>query len=87
MFLPQLTSGPSSVAFAPDGRSVVYSMGGSLWLQAIDGLASDNTADELTFGPGYDYQPDFSPDGRSIVFARRSRSSGSREPSSSSPSR
>src|SRR5438552_4150783 len=35
MFLPQLTSGPSSVAFSPDGKSVVYSMGGSLWLQAL----------------------------------------------------
>ena len=66
MFLPQLTSGPSSVAFSPDGQRVVYSMGGSLWLQAIDG----DTADELTHGPGYDYQPDWSPDGRFIVFAR-----------------
>ena len=66
MFLPQLTSGPSSVAFSPDGKSVVYSMGGSLWLQAIDSEA----ADELTFGPGYDYQPDWSRDGRSIVFVR-----------------
>ena len=66
MFLPQLTSGPSSVAFSPDGQSVVYSMGGSLWRQEIDGDA----ADELTYGPGYDYQPDWSPDGRSIVFAR-----------------
>ena len=66
MFLPQLTSGPSSVAFSPDGQSVVYSMGGSLWLQAID----SDTADELTYGPGYDYQPDWSPDGRFIVFAR-----------------
>ena len=66
MFLPQLTSGPSSVAFSPDGKSVVYSMGGSLWRQAID----SDTADELTYGPGYDYQPDWSPDGRFIVFAR-----------------
>jgi len=66
MFLPQLTSGPGSVAFSPDGQRVVYSMGGSLWLQAIDG----DTADELTYGPGYDYQPDWSPDGRFIVFAR-----------------
>ena len=48
MFLPQLTSGPSSVAFSPDGQSVVYSMGGSMWRQAIDG----DTADELTNGPG-----------------------------------
>jgi Tol biopolymer transport system component len=66
MFLPQLTSGPSGVDFSPDGKSVVYSMAGSLWLQAIGG----DTADELTHGPGYDYQPDFSPDGRFIVFAR-----------------
>ncbi len=66
MFLPQLTSGPSSVTFSPDGQSVVYSMGGSLWRQAIDG----ESADELTYGPGYDYQPDWSPDGRFIVFAR-----------------
>jgi len=66
MFLPQLTSGPSSVTFSPDGRSVVYSMAGSLWLQAVDG----DTADELTSGPGYDYQPDSSRDGRFIVFAR-----------------
>jgi len=70
MFLPQLTSGPSSVAFSPDGKSVVYSMGGSLWLQAIDGLAAGETADELTYGPGYDYQPDWSPDGRYVVFVR-----------------
>jgi TolB protein len=70
MFLPQLTSGPSSVAFAPDGKSVVYSMGGSLWLQAIDGLEAADSAEELTAGPAYDYQPDFSPDGRFIVFAR-----------------
>jgi Tol biopolymer transport system component len=66
MFLPQLTSGPSSVAFSPDGKSVVYSMAGSLWLQALDG----DVADELTYGPGYDYQPDWSRDGRFIVFAR-----------------
>lgn len=66
MVLPQFTSGPSSVAFAPDGKRVAYSMAGSLWLQDIDG----DTAEELTFGPGYDYQPDFSPDGRFIVFAR-----------------
>jgi len=66
MFLPQLTSGPSGVAFSPDGQRVVYSMGGSLRVQAING----DVADELTYGPGYDYQPDWSPDGRFIVFVR-----------------
>ncbi|HLQ38361.1 MAG TPA: hypothetical protein VK348_11190, partial [Planctomycetota bacterium] len=36
MYLPQLTSGPSSVAWAPDSREVVFSMAGSLWRQKID---------------------------------------------------
>jgi len=66
MYLPQLTSGPSAVAFSPDGRSLVYSMQGSLWKQNID----STTAEQLTDGPGYDYQPDWSSDGRRIAFVR-----------------
>ena len=66
MYLPQLTSGPGSVAFMPDGRSLVYSMQGSLWKQAI----GSDEAMQLTAGPGYDYQPDVSPDGTRVVFAR-----------------
>ncbi len=66
MFLPQLTSGPSALAWTPDGKSLVYSMQGSLWQQAID----SETAVQLTSGPGYDFQPDVSPDGKTIVFAR-----------------
>jgi TolB protein len=64
MYLPQLTSGPSSVAWSPDSQSVVYSMGGSLWRQRID----ETAAVQLTDGAGYDYQPDWSPDGKWIVF-------------------
>jgi len=48
MYLPQLTSGPSGVAFTPDGRSLVYSMQGSLWIQPLD----SGTATQLTVGPG-----------------------------------
>jgi Tol biopolymer transport system component len=66
MYLPQLTSGPSSVAFSPDGRTLVYSMQGSLWKQSMD----STSAEQLTDGPGYDYQPDWSPDGRRIAFVR-----------------
>jgi len=66
MYLPQLTSGPSSVAFSPDGRSVVFSMQGNLWKQSLD----STSAQQLTDGPGYDYQPDWSADGRRIAFVR-----------------
>jgi TolB protein len=64
MYLPQLTAGPSSLAWAPDSHELAYSMGGSLWRQKTD----SGTAQQLTDGPGYDYQPDWSPDGRYIVY-------------------
>jgi TolB protein len=66
MYLPQLTTGPSAAAWSPDSYSLVYSMAGSLWRQEL-GSAK---AEQLTAGPGYDYQPDWSADGRWIVFAR-----------------
>jgi TolB protein len=66
MYLPQLTTGPSALAFSPDGKELVYSMGGSLWRQTI----GSDQADELTHAAGYDYQPDWSHDGRHIVFTR-----------------
>jgi len=64
MYLPQLTSGPSSAAWAPDSKEVVYSMAGSLWRQKLD----SKEAVQLTDGAGYDYQPDWSPDGKSILY-------------------
>jgi hypothetical protein len=66
MYIPQPLATPSAAAFAPDGQSVVYTMAGSLWRQA---LGSDS-ATELTHGPGYDLQPDWSSDGRWIAFVR-----------------
>ena len=69
MYVPQVTSGPSSVTWSPDGTELIYSMDGTLWRQRI-GVA---IARQLTSGPAYDYQPDWSPDGRSVVFARYAR--------------
>jgi len=67
LYLPQLTTGPSSVSFMPDGRTLIYSMGGSLWRQTID----TDEALELTHPRGaYDYQPDVALDGNSVVFSR-----------------
>ncbi len=68
MYVPQVTSGPSAATWSPDGTALIYSMQGSLWRQRI----GTGVAEQLTSGggPGYDYQPDWSPDGRSVVFAR-----------------
>ncbi|MGH8224447.1 MAG: CehA/McbA family metallohydrolase, partial [Woeseiaceae bacterium] len=46
--------------------SLVYSMQGSLWIQRID----STSASQVTAGPGYDYQPDWSSDGNHVVFVR-----------------
>ena len=65
MYLPQLTSGPSSLAWSPDSRELVYSMAGSLWRQKVGGVG---LAQQLT-SASYDYQPDWSPDGRWVIYS------------------
>ena len=64
LYLPQLTSGPSGLTWGPDSQELIYSMAGSLWRQKLD----SNAALQLTDGAGYDYQPDCSPDGKSVVY-------------------
>lgn len=66
MYLSQLTTGPSALAWSPDSKSLIYSMAGSLWRQEV----GSTKAEQLTAGPGYDYQPDWSGDGRWVVFDR-----------------
>ena len=68
MYLPQLTTGPSSAAWLPGSQELVYSMQGTLWRQRV----GSPVAQQLTDGPGYDYQPDVSGDGRWVVFTRYS---------------
>jgi len=67
LYLPQPTTGPSSVAFLPGGDEVVYAMAGSLWRQ---GIGTDEAV-RLTHADGaYDDQPDVAADGRGIAFTR-----------------
>ena len=65
MYLPQVTSGPSAVAWAPDGREVVVAMQGSLWRHRL-GVRG---ASQIVWGAGYAHQPDWSPDDRYIAYA------------------
>ena len=65
MYVPQVTSGPTSATWSPDGQELIYSMQGSLWRQRIGSIE----ATQVTSGDGYDYQPDWSPDGRHVVYA------------------
>jgi dipeptidyl aminopeptidase/acylaminoacyl peptidase len=65
MYLPQVTNGPSSATWSPDGRELIYSMQGSLWRQRL----GTTEARQLTSGPGYDFQPDWSPDGERVVYS------------------
>ena len=44
MYIPQVTSGPGSFAWSPDGHEVIYSMQGSLWRQRV----GSTTATQIT---------------------------------------
>ena len=63
-FPPSPSSTPWAPAWAPDGQSVAVAMAGSIW--RVD-LAS-GAADELTYGETYHSSPDWSPDGRWIIY-------------------
>jgi hypothetical protein len=65
MYVPQVTSGPSSASWSPDGAELVFSMQGTLWRQRVDG----DEAVQLTDDAAYDHQPDWSPDGRRVVYS------------------
>src|SRR5215469_11186033 len=64
MYLPQLTTGPNAASWMPNSRSLVYSIAGTLWRQDLD----STSAQQITAGIGYDYQPDCSPNGHWVVY-------------------
>src|SRR5829696_8677842 len=65
MYVPQVTSGPGSFTWSPNGQEVIYSMQGTLWRQHV----GTTVATQLTSGSTYDFQPDWSPNGRSVVYS------------------
>src|SRR5262249_39659063 len=52
------------LTLAPDGRELIFSLLGHLFRLSVDGGA----AEQLTFGPAFDNDPSFSPDGRRVAF-------------------
>jgi hypothetical protein len=69
LYIPQVTSGPSSLAFMPSGE-LIYAMRGSLWRQAVPGEDATSPREVTHPVAAYDHQPDVAPDGRSVVFTR-----------------
>ena len=63
-FPPAPSSTPWAPAWSPDGKSIAVAMSGSIW--NVD--PATGVAHELTYGPKYHSSPDWSPDGRWIVY-------------------
>jgi Tol biopolymer transport system component len=72
--LNQLTEDPTDTepAFASDGRTIAFVRGGDLYSVRPDGSGQRR----LTSGPELDSAPIVSPDGRSVVFERRTSVTG-----------
>ena len=54
----------ADVALSPDGQTLIFTMLGHLFRLPVEG----GTAEQLTFGPYYDTDPVFSPDGDRVAF-------------------
>ena len=61
---PAPGSTPWAPSWAPDGRSVAVAMAGSIWRVRL----ASGAAEELTYGAAYHSSPDWSPDGRWIIY-------------------
>jgi TolB protein len=66
LYLPPVTTGPWSPAWAPDAKQIAFALQGSLWVLPTEG----GEAVQITAGPSYDSQPKWSPDGSQIAFTR-----------------
>lgn len=57
---------PRSPVLSPDGRTLAFSYQGDIWTAPVDRA---EPARRLTVHPGYDRPVQFSPDGRTLLFA------------------
>lgn len=62
--LPPVSTGPMSPAWSPDGNWIAFAMAGDIWRIPTGG----GTAEQLTQGPWYHFEPSWSPDGGRIVM-------------------
>src|SRR3989442_12604390 len=60
MYVPQVTSGPSSVTWSPDGTELIYSMQGALWRQRIGSDPAGHSTSRADFAHHTDRVPDCS---------------------------
>jgi TolB protein len=63
-FPPAPSSTPWAPAWSPDGRSIAVAMSGSIWTVDV----ATGGAREITYGSTYHSMPDWSPDGRWLVY-------------------
>ncbi len=62
--LPPVSTGPMSPTWSPDGAWIAFAMAGDIWRIPAQG----GTAEQLTRGPWYHFEPRWSPDGRAIAM-------------------
>lgn len=60
------TSKLSYPSLSPDGSSITFTLNEEVYLMGIDG----SNVEQVTDGPGYVKRPEWSPDGKTILFSR-----------------
>ncbi len=69
--VPRVTSWPAYPAWSPDGAEIAFALDGRLWaIPRGGGVARQLTGGPEDAAPTHDFEPDWTPDGGSLVFSR-----------------